>query len=394
MPSLRGDSQIREYARLLVFIAFLSCLLGVIVPSDRAARRDFICYWASAQLLLHGQNPYSASAVLPVERSAGYTADEAEVLRNPPVALPWIAPLGAMNTRTANMLWIFTVVTSIVLSLHLIRTLHDDATDHVHLLGYAFAPTLICIAAGQIVAVVLLALVLFLVLYRVRPFLAGVALSVCAIKPHLLLPFLTALGLWLVYEKNVRLGLGVLTGIAAASVIASLLRPSVWGEYLSMLHTARLASEFYPTPSALLRLAIYPRSAWLQLVPALFGCIWAAWHYLGNRNGWVWNGYNGYLLILVSLWVAPRSWATDELLALPALLLLFYEGRSRNTLRCLAAASIIAIIEMFAGVQITSPFYIWTTTAWLGCFLLALPPTERSTLVHDHESQTWLTAMK
>jgi len=215
--------------------------------------------------------------------------------------------------------------------------------------------------------------VLFLVLYKDHPFLAGLSLSVCAIKPHLLLPFGIALCLWLVVRKQTWIVLGALTGTLATSLIATAVRPSIWSDYLSMLRTAQLDQEFYPTASALLRLAIHPRWAWLQALPAVVACIWAAWYYLRNRNDWAWTGAYGYLLILVSLLVTPRGWVTDEILAVPALLFLFYEGSSRIVLRCLAAASLVAMGEMFAGVKITGPFYIWTTTAWLACYVAAMP---------------------
>ena len=88
----------------------------------------------------------------------------------------------------------------------------------------------------------------------------------------------------------------------------------------------------------------------------------------------MWACDNGYLLILVSLLVAPRAWVTDEILAVAALLFLFYEGCAK---RIYAGASMIAMAEMFAAVQITSGFYVWTTTAWLACYLIAVPPAPK-----------------
>ena len=46
-----------------------------------------------------------------------------------------------------------------------------------------------CLQAGQISIVFLFGVVLFLLFYESRPWLAGAALVPCALKPHLFLPF-------------------------------------------------------------------------------------------------------------------------------------------------------------------------------------------------------------
>jgi hypothetical protein len=367
----------REYVALFVFSAMLSFTLSFIVSSSRAANRDFIDYWASGQLLDKGANPYDVTAVTLLARSEGYVHQEAPVLYIPPFALPLIMPLGVLTARMANGLWIFLMVSCIVMSVHVIRMINGNPENRIHLLGYTFAPILICLAAGQIVAFMLIGLVLFLLLYKSRPFTAGIALSVCAIKPHLLLPFGVAMLLWTIHRKQARLMLGMVTGILVACAVALVVRPTVWGDYFTAIRGAHLDNIFMPTPSALLRLAIHPSWPWLQLVPAALACLWAAWYYLQHRSEWEWAGYEGYLLLLVSLFVAPRCWTTDEVLAVPALLALFYLGRHRVALGCLAAASVVATGELFFQVQLNSALYVWTTTAWLACYLWAAEPKSR-----------------
>jgi hypothetical protein len=368
----------REYVALLVFIAMLSFSLSFIVSAGRAANRDFIVYWASSQLLDKGANPYDPTAMTSLEHSEGWLQQEPALFNNPPFTLVLTMPLGVLSARMANGLWIFLMVVCVVMSMHLIREIHGNPPNRIHLLGYTFGPILICLAAGQIVAFMLIGLVLFLLFYKSRPFTAGIALSVCAIKPHLLLPFGVALLLWTIHRKQARLVLGVATGILAACAIVLVVRPTVWGDYFTMLRSEHLENIFMPTPSAMLRLAIHPSWPWLQLVPAALACLWAAWYYLQHRGEWEWAGYEGYLLLLVSLFVAPRCWTTDEVLAVPALLALFYRGRHRVALGCLAAASVVATGELFFQVQPNSGLYVWTTTAWLACYLLATEPRTRA----------------
>ena len=62
---------------------------------------------------------------------------------------------------------------------------------------------------GEIVAFALFGMVTFLLLYKERLFVAGVALSICAIKPHLLLLFGVALLLWILFQKQTRVALGM-----------------------------------------------------------------------------------------------------------------------------------------------------------------------------------------
>jgi hypothetical protein len=81
----------REYVALFVFIALLSLLLSVILPGrSRAGNRDFICYWASSQLLEHGENPYDETAAIALEHWQGGFAGGGMVLQAPPTALSFV----------------------------------------------------------------------------------------------------------------------------------------------------------------------------------------------------------------------------------------------------------------------------------------------------------------
>jgi len=345
----------KEYAALLTFIAVLSMLMFAITSGDKASKRDFICYWAAGRLLAAHQNPYDDSSVLAIEKSAGYAETRALVMR--PLAL-------------GSALWIFLVLGCIAVSIHLLRELHGSPANRIHLLGYAFAPALACLLAGQSAALMLAAMVLFLWLHHERPFLAGLALSGCAIKPHLLLPFGVAFLLWTVDRKQLRLLLGAGTGLLASFLVAAWFRPAIASDYFHMMTDSGLDQEFMPTPSMVLRLIIHPAWTWLQMVPAFLACLWAVWYYVRHSKEWSWNRSQGSLLLLVSVWVAPRAWLTDEVIVLPALLTLAYNWRQhRIAAALLAAAATTALGEVLCGVPLTSGFYLWTSSAWLACYL-------------------------
>jgi hypothetical protein len=69
---------------------------------------------------------------------------------------------------------------------------------------------------------------------------------------------------------------------------------------------------------------------------------------------------------------APFGWFTDESLLLPAVLAGVYRAVSaRRSLLPLGLISVVALIEVFREVDLTSRYYLWSTPAWLGWYLYA-----------------------
>jgi hypothetical protein len=80
----------------------------------------------------------------------------------------------------------------------------------------------------------------------------------------------------------------------------------------------------------------------------------------------------GMLLLLVSALCSPFGWITDEAILLPAVLVGLYRAvESRRSLLPLLLIAGTALIEVMAGTQITTPYYLWTTPAWLIWYLYA-----------------------
>src|SRR5215213_4247809 len=67
---------------------------------------DFIEYWAAARLTLDGKNPYDGEQLLPLQQAAGRDTDEAVMMWNPPWTLAVVLPLGAIEPRPAQLLWL------------------------------------------------------------------------------------------------------------------------------------------------------------------------------------------------------------------------------------------------------------------------------------------------
>lgn len=223
---------------------------------------------------------------------------------------------------------------------------------------------------GQTSLFALLGYVLFVYLHRTRPFLAGMSLWLCVLKPHLFLPFGVVLLAWIAISKSYKILAGVAVALAGSCVLAYFLDPAGWVEYARMMHRVGLEKGSVPCLIVVLRLWLSPKSIWLQYLAPALGCAWALGYFWPRRHAWDWNRYGG-LLVLVSLLAAPYSWVYDGGLAIPALLEGAWGTRSRTLLVILAFASLLIEVELVCGVKVTSALYLWTVPGWFVWYLLA-----------------------
>lgn len=337
-----------------------------------AGARDFVVYWATGQQLVHHANPYDAAAMMRVERAAGLPlAAGALFMRNPPWALPITYPLGFIGVRLGALLWSLILAPCLWASVHMIWQLHGRPTKLLNFLAYAFAPALICLITGQTSMFALLGLVLFLRLNRSWPFLAGMSLWLCALKPHLFLAFGVVLLAWVVVSRSYRVLLGAATAMAASCAVSWWIDPTAWIDYARMMRTDGIEKEFIPCLSVVLRLGVSPDANWLQYLLPLLGCAWALAYFLKRRDHWDWLK-DGSLLILVSVVSAPYSWAFDQVVMIPALLHGAYITRSRILLTLLALASLSLDIGLTLGMKLPSRILLVTAPAWLAWYLIAV----------------------
>ncbi|MFZ1083813.1 MAG: glycosyltransferase 87 family protein [Terracidiphilus sp.] len=359
------------------FTAGVLCvaLLSPLAP----ATRDYILYWATAQQLVHHANPYDVAVITQLERTAGLpSAFKVGYTRNPPWALPLIYPLGFLSPRAGWILWYLLLLVSLTGSVYLLWILFGRPRNSRYLLGLTFAPALVCMVFGQTALLVLPGLVLFLRWHNTRPFLAGLSLWLCALKPHLFLPFGVVLLAWIAVSRACKLAAGAMAAIAASCALTYLMAPHAWTQYAQMAHASGIESEQVPCLSSQLRHWLSPQATWLQYLPAAIGCAWALAFFWPRRHAWDWLKHGSYLL-LVSLVVAPYSWIFDHGMVLPALLRSVYLTHSRSLLIALASLSALVEIALFCSLFYPPAMYLWTiwaAPAWLVWVLIADAPTE------------------
>jgi hypothetical protein len=367
----------RDFTELLIAIAcalavLFTTLFLVVMSCNRAivARRDFIVYWATGQQLVHHGNPYDPAALSQIEHDAGFSGSASYYMRNAPWALPLALPLGYVSPMAAALPWSLLMVGLLIASVRILWKLLGSPGNHREWLGYCFPPALFCVILGQTSIFLLFGLALFLRLHKTRPFAAGAALWLCSIKPHLFLPFVLILLLWIVLTRSYRILAGGVAAMAAGSLVTAWIDPAAWSQYAYYMHTSGITREFTATLGDLLRDSLHSPWEWLAFVPAILGCLWALAYFWPRRHRWDWHE-QGSLLVLVSLLVAPFGWIFDQSLAIPAILFAVARTPSR------AALAALAILYLLLEAQIVSPFplasaaYLWPAPAWLAWYLFA-----------------------
>lgn len=346
-------------------------LIAAPLTGNIAGSRDFVVYWATGQQLVHHANPYDGDAMMRIERGAGLPAGYGVLfMRNPPWGLVVAYPLGLIGVRIGTLLWSLLLLGCLFGSVRMVWQMHGRPRELLNFLGLSFAPALVCLIVGQTSLFAMLGLVLFLRLHRTRPFLAGVSLWLCALKPHLFLVFGVVLVAWVLLNGCYKILLGAGTALIASCGITWLIDRTAWADYALMMRSHGIEKEFIPCWSVALRLWTRPEATLLQYLLPAIGCVWGLVYFWKRRDSWNWLT-NGSLLMLVSVFAAPYCWVFDHVAAIPALLHGAYATGSRVALMLLAAASLAIDVGLVCGVRLPSPLYLWTAPAWLAWYLFA-----------------------
>lgn len=337
---------------------------------------DFVEYWAAGRLCLRGENPYSPDLLLPLEQLAGRDTDEAVMMWNPPWTLPAVMPVGALPPRAAQIAWLFLGLASFGASAVLLGRAYVGRADRRWVpwaVTFTFLPTYFVLQAGQIGPLLVLGAALFAWAVRTdRPFLAGAATVLLAIKPHLVFLLWLAILSDAVWNRRWRMLAGGLTAGLAAAALPLAFEPGVYSHYLAAMRDHPPAQWISLTAGTLLRLALGEERFWLQFVPVLAGVGWFAARWRAHGRAWDWGEQLPWLLA-VSFVTAPYgAWHFDLVLLLVPLVHraagLAADGWS-PTAR-LAAAVYLAANLVMLGLNGLGVYSYWF--AWVAPLVLAL----------------------
>jgi hypothetical protein len=353
-----------------LFLAMVALSLCTVpLAGKMVGFRDFVAYYATGCQLVHHADPYDPTAVHQIEQQAGLPVHGVLLMRNPPWSLPLAYPLGFLNVRIAFVVWSILMLGCLLIPLYLLRQMHGTPPNQIHWLAFSFTPALMCLNMGQTSLFALLGLALFLRYHQTHPFGAGAALWLCALKPHLFVPFFAALAVWVVVTRTYKVVAGGLLAMAVSLALTYWIDPSAFPRYFALMRSPGVVQEFVPCLADVVRFWIRPSAIWIQYLPAALASLWAIYYYWTRRHSWDWLE-NGSLLMLVSIVAAPYSYVYDQGVVIPAVIHGAYKTRARWTLIVLVGA--LALIGVQATqVRIISRWYLWTAPFWLAWYFVA-----------------------
>lgn len=353
----------------LFFAAFLA--------SSALEKQDFTAFWSGAHLT--SKNPYSLPLVSAFERSRGVDAPvPAIVMKNPPWTLLFLSPLSAFNYEFAFALWAVFEIVAILGCALAIWKLYSPPSSAPLFLPLCFGPTIVLLMLGQLDALVLVGITLFLVMAeRKQDWVAGASTLLILTKPHVVVFFLLAIALWIFQSRRWTIFWSSLLTIAASSATVWAINPHIFAQFLERTKEYGAETQRYPNLGGIIDRI--PGTHILGFLPMLIGLMWLLLFWRKNRFIWDWKK-QGMIVLIVSVACSYYSFPYDEILVIPALIAAFATGNRRVFLIGFVATNIGYAMYLFnfAGhLGFNYMFLSWTGSGWLITFLVALWPSLR-----------------
>jgi len=310
----------------IFFIIALGIILsiGISFYNPWKGGGDFLAYWSAAHLFVHGGNPYNQAEM----SSLQYQIDPERFSLstglinawNPPWLILILLPIGLIPYAIAIPIWIF--CNTFLIGMALIITWKLCIGDQksrgilfVYLAGFLFVETLSYLAIGQITSLVLLGIVLFIwLLERDLDILAGIALLLTTIKPHISYFFFLLVFIWIIQNHRWKVFVGFCLTALISLVIFWILIPSWVKDYALLVSSLPYNSVYTSTLgnfiSEKFNISIFNFSAVLLIfiVKPLLKLI--------TKDGWL---TTTNLALLSSIPLSPFGFNFDQIVILPAI---------------------------------------------------------------------------
>lgn len=279
----------KGFDRLLAFLAAV-LLVGAVVwdlaylPSDRSLGLDFTTFYAAGLVVRHGGDPYNLVLLHHVEshlRSIGdprYALASGLPYSNPPLFAWALAGLTLVPLRVAYLLWTAAMFACLCAGALLVARIYGVRRPGLVLLFAASPITAITLFLGQPTPLLLLSLAACLALLcRGRPALAGLALTICWIKPQLFLPVALVIVALLEGCMAWRALAGLLGGTALLAAVSCLVAGGAlfggWlGDLVRMMHGMETTEPAVSSLAGLYRSVLGP--TWIHVLSFLLPALW------------------------------------------------------------------------------------------------------------------------
>jgi hypothetical protein len=300
--------------------------------SSTVSYGDFNAYWTSGRLFLKQENNYDPRAVEAINREN--SLPNLFVVWNPPWLFPLLAPFSAVPFEVAGLLWLVLNVLLTLACAQVIGRRVGLPDFWAWVLGFTYAPIGICLGFSQLSILTLAGVVGYLAAReRGRPVLAGLALTLAALKPHIvclvwLLPLLCGSK-----SERAKTLVGLTGGLGMLTLIAVAWHPALLGNYL---HAIQHPPETPPTGFYSATVGMWLRMetglhahVWVQFVPFVLGAAALTWYLV--RSGGTLPVFDQIVLaVTLSAVVLPYGWHFDQCVLLPSYLTLWAAALRRN----------------------------------------------------------------
>ena len=338
---------------------------------------DFVEYWSAGFLNLTGGNPYDPLQLEPLQSQTGRTFGVPLMMWNPPWTLALVMPFGLRNYPSGRALWLLLNIGSVFFCADWFWRFFGGSARYrwiAWVVGASFGPALRVLKAGQIAPLLLLGIVGFLHFEeRHQDWLAGAALALITIKPHLLYLLGVAVLIWTVERRRWSILLGGVAAVAITMGTAYAFNPALVHQYLYAVQNYPPQQWATPTLGAMLRVLFGAEYFWLQFLPPVLGTIWFFGYWRQNHEGWRWRDHLPFIL-LVSVLTAAYGWTFDYvvfLLPVVQVALWMYQSAawSWRKMGLLVSYLIVDGIVIFSNMEQSK--YWWLAPFFLGWYLLS-----------------------
>ena len=323
----------------VVLVVGAAAVGGRWLPARAGASVDFAEYAGAARVLAGGGDMYDARSLLAEQLPAGWAGrrpgsdkqtPDAMMMWNPPWVAPLVLPLAAVGWGPGFCAWVALELLAVAASGALLWRSFGGPPRHTPAavaLALCFPPAIFLAKLGQISGLSLLGLAGFLAALNAgRPALAGLALALTAVKPHLLVTFAAVVAADALFRRDTRkaVAVGVLV-LAAGALVPVLYRAGVWGEYVA---ATRLPTDEYHVSTGDWDVPIFAGklanlaggSAAVRFAPSVAATLaWLAVWWNRRRN-WDWAEALPALVLTCLLTTGYGAWGFDLVLLLVPLM--------------------------------------------------------------------------
>ncbi|MHB1357080.1 MAG: glycosyltransferase family 87 protein [Anaerolineae bacterium] len=337
---------------------------------------DYLAYWGAARLAILGSNPYDAVALASVEATTCQLSQPVLMMWNPPWTIALNLPFAMLPFCTAKWVWLAVSIILMLVCGAALWNLYAPSVDHRYWLGVllvaSYLPALLTLWEGNSGPWLLLGITGFLLgVQAKRDYLAGVALALLLVKPHIVFLFIAGVGWWVLRERRWKVLLGGLAATALASALVMLFSPDIFKQYLSSAVGPQLRCNT-ATLGYWLRVLFGKEFLWLQFLPPVLGFIlFGIWLFL-RKGRWDWLHIAPVLLLASSI-TALFGWGHDQLALLPVVVLFMLSQKQLHVRQQFVFIGLYVLVEsgmfMLTIVHASPPTYYWHSLAMAGLYV-------------------------